>query len=251
MKLKLLDLNIYGGKFYNDIISFVKERDFDILCLQEVKAGKHGFTNSDILANLKNDLQMEVEFALTTHLLGDKSSYDGNAIFYKKGLKPSNKQVIQLYPFKEVLPNQTIFNNYPRNALSLDFLIDEKILTIIDTQLAWNIKPEETPLQTEVGEKLYNFVYSLKNDYILAGDFNLEADSGVVSKFGKIAKNLTLEKNITNTLNAETHRAKNLFPKGLAVDFIFTTPNIRIEEFKLIDSPNLSDHFGLSLTFEF
>jgi endonuclease/exonuclease/phosphatase family metal-dependent hydrolase len=250
MKLKLLNLNICGGKFYDDIISFVKTGDFDILCLQEIKAGKHGFTNGDTFKKLREDLGMDGEFALTTNLLGDKSSYDGNAIFYKKGFQVANRQTIELFPFSEVLPNQTIFNSYPRNALSLDFSIGNKIFSIINTQLAWNIKPIETPTQTEVGRKLFNFVSAFKNDYILTGDFNLEADSNVVRQFGKIAKNLTLENKITNTLNPKTHRAKDLFPKGLAVDFIFTTPNIRVNDFKLVDKPDLSDHFGLTLSFE-
>lgn len=249
MQFKLLNLNIYGGKYYDNIVSFVRTSDFDILCFQELKAGTLGFTRTNILEQLKKDLKMEAEFAFTTNLVGDKSSYDGNAIFYKNGLKTRNRQIVQLYPFLEVLPNQTIFNSYPRNALSLDFLIDNTTFSVINTQLAWNIKPEETRAQLAVGQKLFEFVKNFKNDYVLAGDFNLESDSHTVSQFGKVGRNLTQENGLTNTLNPRTHRAKEIFPKGLAVDFIFTTSNIRVEEFKLVDTPDLSDHFGLSLIF--
>ena len=250
MQFKLLNLNIFGGKYYDNIVSFIRDDNFDFLCLQELKAGKHGFTNNDILEKLKQDLQMEAEFALTTNLVGEKSSYDGNAIFYKKGSTIINKQIIQLYPYSEVPPNQTFFQTYPRNALSLDFLIESKPLNITTTQLAWNIAPKEIPIQTDVGKKLFNYISTLKTDFILAGDFNLESDSNVVHQFEKFARNLTKENGLTNTLNPRTHRANNLFPKGLAVDFIFTTQDIKVDEFRLVDTPDLSDHFGLSLTFQ-
>jgi endonuclease/exonuclease/phosphatase family metal-dependent hydrolase len=251
MRLKLLNLNIYGGKYYDNLISFIKTNDFDIVCLQEVRGGNYSFAKTDIFKKLQEDLQMEAEFALTTNLKEDKSSCDGNAIYYKKSLKAKNKQIISLYPYKETEPTETDFTTYPRNALSLDFEINGKTLSIINTQLSWNKIPKETAIQTRVGQKLLSFIKGIKNEYILVGDFNLEATSRMVSKFNAILRNLTLENKITNTLNPRTHRAQILFPKGLAVDFIFTTPTLKITDFKLVDSLDLSDHFGLSLIFEF
>lgn len=249
MKLKLLDLNIYGGKCYDNIISFVKANDFDILCLQEVKGGNLSFTNINTLQKLKQDLGMEAEFVFSTNLAGDKNSYDGNAIFYKNDLRVLNRQNAQLYPFSEIRPDETDFSFYPRTAISLNFNINGNTLTVINTQLAWNKVPKKTPIQTAVGQNLLKFVEKCKNDFILTGDFNLESDSGVVSQFGKIARNLTQENGLTNTLNPRTHRVKEIFPRGLAVDFIFTTSGIKVIVFDLVDSPDLSDHFGLSLTF--
>jgi endonuclease/exonuclease/phosphatase family metal-dependent hydrolase len=251
MKLKLLNLNIYGGKYYNNIISFVKENDFDILCFQEVNGGDLGFTQSDIFQNLKKDLQMDAEIIVSTNLTGDKNSYDGNAIFYKKSLIASNKKNVFIYPFSETKRNETEFRFRPRTAISLNFRINDKIFTVINTQLAWSLKAETTPIKEAVGHNLFTFVKQITNDFILAGDFNLEADKFVVSQFNTLAKNLTEKNEIKNTLNPRTHRAASrIFPKGLAVDHIFTTAGIKIGEFKLIDGLDLSDHFGLSLTFE-
>jgi endonuclease/exonuclease/phosphatase family metal-dependent hydrolase len=49
---------------------------------------------------------------------------------------------------------------------------------------------------------------------------------------------------------AITHAAKQLFPPGLGVDFAFVSKNISVTDFHLVDTPDLSDHLGLSLTID-
>jgi endonuclease/exonuclease/phosphatase family metal-dependent hydrolase len=249
--MKILNLNIYGGKYYDEIISFLKQNEYDIICFQEVTGGRMGFTDSDSFQNLRNDLGMEAEIVISTNFVGDKNSYDGNAIFYKNSLIPGNKKEIFLYPFSETKLDETDFRFRPRTAISLDFQINNKPITIINTQLAWSLIPETTQIKEEVGQKLFNFVKEIKNDFILMGDFNLESNNKVVHQFDSLAQNLIQMHNIKNTLNPRTHRAaKEIFPKGLAVDFVFITPGIKAKEFKLLDNFDLSDHFGLSLAFE-
>lgn len=91
---------------------------------------------------------------------------------------------------------------------------------------------------------LVEYMKNVPRPFILSGDFNLTSDSQTIQQLNNLATNLTLDNHVTNTLNAHTHKAKHLFPPGLAVDYIYTSKDVVVEKFAVVEE-DLSDHLGL------
>ncbi|MDQ6985641.1 MAG: hypothetical protein Q9M91_04330 [Candidatus Dojkabacteria bacterium] len=68
-------------------------------------------------------------------------------------------------------------------------------------------------------------------------------------QFEELGLNLTRNYSFTNTLNPDLHRAKHLFPEGIPCDQVIVDKRIEVIDFKII-TQNISDHYGLSLTFK-
>lgn len=252
MRIRLLHLNIYLAKFVKNINEYVQKNDFDILNFQEVTGGELSFDNIDSFEFLKKSLpNFQGELGKSWNIFEKPESYFGNAIFFKKDFKLNKKRFIRLnknYDIKN--PKNRIIENDPKTLLSLSLDINGNNIEIINTHLAWGKTPKDEPYKLEQGKILYNYLKNIKSPFVLSGDFNLEKDSQVIKWMETFGRNLVSENNIQNTLNPRTHHAQELFPKGLAVDYIFTHPSIKVNQFELIDKIDLSDHLGLLVDFE-
>ena len=142
------------------------------------------------------------------------------------------------------------WENVPNSTLVTQFKSLNKSFFVINTHGAWSPKAVDTPEKMRQGKILYEYIKKLRAPFILAGDLNLTKDTIVIKNYQSLSANLIDRYNVMNTLNPRLHYAKELFPKGLAVDYIFTSPEIRVKKFKVIDDIDLSDHLGLKLKFE-
>lgn len=251
MRIKLLQLNIEAGSRYSDLIKYLKQEQFDLLHFQEVCGGKFSRIGNDNFSALKDELTLHGDLAISMNQIHDKSSYFANATFYKPNLIPLKKQIVWLHPFREVeeieRTDHDLLRSLPRNALALQFQINNELIWFINTHLAWGPNPKDEPHKIIQGQKLESFIANLTDPFILSGDFNVDKDSSVVKSIEKLGVNHAVNAGITNTLNPNVHRAKELFPKGVAVDFIFTSPDLIYENFSLVDKPDISDHLGLKI----
>lgn len=250
MLLSLLQLNIYQGKFLDNIVRFLKERGPDILQFQEVTNGSVNYGNVDCFSEIKK-LGYEGDLVKSWNITGDPSSYFGNATFYKPGLSTKDKKTIWLRPFQEI-PNMKEFpaQYLPRAALALLFTINGKDVWLINTHQGWSPRSADTPEKLWQGQVLFDFLNGLNAPFILTGDFNLTPDSQVIQQFSATFRNLTTEYGITNTLNLSVHKAKDeLSPRGLVVDYVFAHPAISVQSLETVSDIDLSDHLGLALTF--
>jgi len=251
MRLKILQLNIQGGVKLDEVITFCRKEDFDIIHLQEVGGGEVSNSGSDNFLTCKNSLSMEGELTISTQKKNDPSSYYGNATFYKSKLELISKEVVWLKSFQEFEMWTTggdFAKELPRNALALQFKYNEKNFWSINTHLAWGPTPYDEPYKIKQVVKLQNFVKKVKIPFILTGDFNITKDSEIIRGFDKVAVNHTTQAGLANTLNPHLHRVRQLFPPGLAVDFIYTSFDLEADNFELVDSPDLSDHYGMKIS---
>jgi endonuclease/exonuclease/phosphatase family metal-dependent hydrolase len=249
MNYKLLQLNIYKGKYIDNLIKYLNENDFDIICLQEVAGGSQSF-NDDNYQRLIKNTNYDGQTGVAWTIQPDSSNYMGNSIFYKKVLNPQNPRNFFMKPFKVLSSTEENWESRPRCAFFLDFELNEKTITVGSTHLAWGPTPSDTDYKVEQGKKLLNYVKSIETPVVLCGDFNLPPESLVIKSFSQNFENQTTKKGLTNTLNLENHAIKEDVPEGLAVDYIFTSKDVNVVNFELIDTPELSDHLGLSLTFQ-
>jgi endonuclease/exonuclease/phosphatase family metal-dependent hydrolase len=254
MKLKILQLNIEGGRKLDDVISYWKREQFDILQLQEVAGGSLSRAGIDTWEALQNELGYRGELVPYIRLRNTPQSYSGIATLFHPTFKVDEKNIFWLREFYELSSfdrtNVALIKNLPRCVLALRFLFEQRPLWCINTHLAWGPTPVDEPYKIEQGQKLISFIKSLKEPFVLSGDFNVTSDSQIVAELEKLGVNHARNHGITNTLNPTLHRAQELFPEGLGVDFLFTSPNLQASGFSLINTPDLSDHYGLRITVE-
>lgn len=249
MLIKFLQLNIELGKCLDEIIEFVKRENFDILNFQEVTGGSLNRHNIDCFNYLKNNLGYGGELSVSWRVKGDKNSYFGNATFFKKSFSVKDKKIIWLKDYQEVTLH-TPFPYRPYSVLSLGLDILGKTVQVINTHLLWGPTPQDSKEKLKQGQKLYKYLKTVDNPFILSGDFNVDQSSQIVSWISTLGRNLTVENNVTNTLNFRTHRVKHLFPRGLAVDYIFVDRRLQVKNFKVVEDEDLSDHFALAAEIE-
>lgn len=257
MILKVLQLNINADNYWSTLIPFLTSHNFDIIQLQEV-TGKDTICGNiaskrDGFMSLQNTLGQRYfgELAIGNTYTSSPYSYMGNATFYKRDISLVEKKVFWLNKLDTPFPSEeNSFEKLGRNMLHLTLQKEERTFSIINTHLSWAPSPHEQPYQREKNKQILPYLFSLTSPIIFSGDFNIQADQPTIVEISGILKNLITENSISNTLNPRTHRVKQLFPPGLAVDYIFVSKDIQIKNFRILDE-DLSDHLGLTAEVEF
>ncbi|MBS3905156.1 MAG: hypothetical protein KGZ39_07510 [Simkania sp.] len=248
--LRLFNLNIYRGKCIDEIISFINEQKFDIVHLQEVVGKSFSYPGVDCFAEIEKHTGLRGELFTMWHHKGHESGHCGNATFFKSSLKLKESLEYRTKPFLEMEdPDLYPTEDHPKGALFLRFETGGKEFWCINAYLAWGPTPFDEPYKVRDAELLAKQIVSLQHPFVLSGDFNVVPETKVVKLLEPYGRNLTCEYGFSNTLNPHMHKAKHLFPKGLAVDFVFVHPNIQVHEYKKLDAVELSDHIGLTLDF--
>lgn len=258
MILKILQLNINADNYFSNIKNFLNSHNFDIINLQEVtgKGTVAGNINCkiDCFKELKKNLESNYNFkiAISDRFTSDPiNSYMSNTTFYKKNLALISKKVLYLHKRTDLFSSSSQnFQDESRNVIILKFKNEDKKFYVLNTHLAWGKDDVEKDFMRSQNLKLINFISKLKEPFILTGDFNISPLQPSILDLNKLAINLTSKYNTTNTLNPRTHRAKHLFPKGLAVDYIFLGNGFYETNFKVLNDFDLSDHLGLTCDVE-
>ena len=252
-RIKIFQLNIFKGLYLDRIISYLQQNHFDILCLQEVTGGELGKDNSrDCFKELKTGLNYYGELSCDLQNPHDPKSYFGNAIFFHKNYQINNLKTIyaeqnRIVDYQKIIttPNWAMI---PRHCLVLKMQINNIDISILTAHAPWSKYPTDSPEKIEFAKEITTYLQTLKEPFVLTGDFNMQSSSQTIQIINKVSNNLIDEYKVTNTLNSHIHyAAKEIFPAGLAVDYIFTSKDMKINDFKVIDTLDLSDHYGLAV----
>jgi endonuclease/exonuclease/phosphatase family metal-dependent hydrolase len=258
MTLSFLQLNINADNYWSNLIPFLNLHNFDVIQLQEV-CGKNSFSGNiqcvrDCYEELKNVLgsPYKSELAIAQRFTSSPTAYMADAVFYKKDFELIDKNIVFLHERATPFPEDSEkYEESGRNFIHLKLKIEDKTISFINAHLAWAKTTKEQPHQTQQGEILLNFLKNLEHPFVLSGDFNLDPEQPLIQKINALARNLGKENNIASTLNERTHRARVLFPPGAVVDYIFTSRDIKVNKFDVLDKEDLSDHLALTAGFEF
>lgn len=258
MQIKLLQLNMWAGTHFSAIKDFLEKNDFDILCFQEV-AGV-GAASGNILSSrefFRQDCFQQLQRALGDGYAGElsisqylasnpKTAYFGNAIFYKKSLTLLGKDILWLHKNNIPFSTETAgIEDIGRNALHLTLQNGTKSFHIVCTHLAWAPTKFEQPHQREQNLKLIEYIKALSKPWILTGDFNIAPSEQSILDLKKSGHDLTEEYGVNNTIDP-MHRSWEKIKPGFPIDYIFVSPNIKVENFEVLENVHMSDHFGLT-----
>lgn len=251
MILSIFQLNIHSDNHWDNLVSFLKSNSFDILLFQEITGLGTICGTINSKRDCFRDLSMLLEagycgeLAISNGFTSGPDAYIGNAVFYNKKFTLINKKTIILNSLESPFPSDSIsFENTGHNILHLDLSVNNKLLSVLTTHGAWAKTSEEHPHQTEQGEKLLAYLKNISTPFIFTGDLNLNPAQPLIQKISELARNLITENNIPNTLNPRLHRSGNLFPGGVAVDYIFVSQDLKLIDFEVVEN-DISDHFGL------
>ena len=253
MKLKMIQINIYRGKFLDKLVDFLLAEKPDVVTMQEVSGGKVNFWHDkevDTFEYLKDALGMDGIIVPIYRLVGDPVSYEGNAVLVRGKNIDINTVWFKAYQEYAQVPWEKEGPEMSRNVLDAIVDFGGTPIHVLATHGAWTKDRVDTSEKVRQAKMLADYIVSLGNEpFILGGDFNMEPGSEVIRTIDAVARNAVYGSGIKNTINLRTHRAAKIFGNGKLVDFIYTSPHFRVER---IDAPevDVSDHLPVRAALE-
>jgi endonuclease/exonuclease/phosphatase family metal-dependent hydrolase len=252
LKIKLINLNTwFGGKnLWDNIVQYLQTEQPDILMLQEAYLGKNPSVPPHLrtVSALQELLSYPFAEYEAQHMIRGKDNETpmGNAILSKFPL--THKNTIWLYGDKATLveaDKPELIPTFPRNILHCQATINGNEYNLMTMQGVWADSGVETTSQKQAGRKIFEYIQN-KNNIILAGDFNVNENCGSINLIEQSLVNL-FKGQRTSSFNMK-HKAKPGYAQAI-VDFVFTSPNIKISEFYTADA-DVSDHQSQIVVFD-
>lgn len=240
--MKLLQLNIWGGRIENKLLEQLSSFDADIICLQEAVSldgtAMFNTTTEEISKELNlNHTYFSPVYSFTYS--GRVGSF-GNAILSKA---PHTSQ----HTLFTRLDHKVNFNfdtdDYNvRNLQHCTIEVGNKTVHILNhhghhVHQHKNGDPE-TLRQCEL---INNYASTLVGPIILSGDFNLAPDSESINIFDTRFINLSKKHELTTTRTILTDKTE-------VCDYIFVSKDVQVNSFYASDEL-MSDHVALVLDF--
>lgn len=258
--MKLLSLNIWGGKIFSSLIDYLKEQQdkIDIFCLQEVLSVDGRVTRNP---NFKVNLWQELIsfFPNFNHFFdstfsgvtpeGKRAKHlkAGLGIFIKKSISIKSHGEIFLYRNKLSIVNYKL-TNMPVNLQFVNIKINNKPVLIFNFKGIWYPGDKlDTPLRLKQSQKLLQFLKKYKSPKILCGDFNLLPNTKSIAIIEGQMQNLIKDYHIKTTRSTLNHYKGS--HKQKFADYMFVSKEVKVIDFKVPDIA-VSDHLPLILEFE-
>lgn len=244
MKLKVIQVNIYKGKYLSPLVEFLKKEDPDFVLMQEVASGEMSFfedKNVNVFDVLCEKLGMKGVFKNDALLASDPSSLHGNAVLSKYPIVKSDHVVLKEgAPISdEQFVDPAFFPDFPRGMVDASIDLNGRIIHVLSVHGAWTAPPTDTPETLRQARLISDHLKSLKEPFIMGGDLNTTPDKKVIKIISENAKNLMTDSAVKQTTHPAIHK---IAPRGLLVDYIFVSgefKKISVEVPEIIVSDHL------------
>lgn len=254
--MKLVSLNIWGGRLFKPLVLFVKEqsKSTDIFCFQEVldTSSDTKITHeqrADILKELQKALpDFRSYFAPATSGFDFENSVDfpleqGLAIFVHKFIQVKEHGDIFVYKSRNQHTKAAIWkDSFPKSLQYINFEINEKEFWVGNLHGIWAKEDTDTEARLNQSEKIIEFFNSRSGEKILCGDFNLSPNTKSLEILESNMKNLIKDFKITDT-RGKMYKKPNKF-----ADYILVTPGVQVTGFE-VPQVSISDHLPMILEF--
>lgn len=254
--MKLVTLNIWGGKIHEPLIAFLKahSEDIDIFCFQDLLFGtKPEFTplrkgRANIFQEIGEILSDHK--ALTFRIPGESHFHDeilaqnigyGQAIFLKNSLNIADSGGFRSNDGGVYAQDGTIIGG---RYQWVKIKINGQEVTMMNVHGLWqkDSDKKDTPERIRQSQLIQNFLISSTENKILCGDFNLAPDTESIKILEKNMNNLIKERGFQST------RSSIYEKPGKFADYVLVSSSIKVNDFKVM--PNeVSDHLPLYLDF--
>lgn len=253
MRLKVIQVNIWHGRFLPVLLDFLRAEAPDIITMQEVAGGAEYDGPGepvDTYTFLHDGLGYEGALGVT-HESVERGvrTYCGNAVFVKGTVR--TQQTIWLREPRSEMGWQRphVQPDFPRFAVEAEAEIGGRLLRVLSIHGAWTREPVDTPEKLNQAHRLAEHLRSLDVPFILGIDANMPPSSAVVQTLDAAARNVVRGSAITRTTHPTIHTIAKTKPAGLLVDYIYTSPHFRVLS---IDAPEVAvtDHLPVRTVLE-
>lgn len=250
--MRLLVLNIWGGKVYQPLMDFVSQRsqDVDIFCFQEVFNTSSDVEESrgiraDIFSRLSGALgEFEGHFASSIDGADFEGPVDfplsyGLAIFVRKTISVNSSGAVTVFPGRDR------GYGHPRIIQFIRFQLDGKNVTLANFHglvLHPGDPKDDTPERLGQSRAIREFLDKEVGEKILCGDFNILPDVQSMQILETGMKNLIKEYGATST------RTHHYTKPNKYSDYVIVSPDIEVSGFEVLPDV-VSDHSPLLLDF--
>ena len=231
--IKLITLNIEGGKHLDRVLAFLGEGRAEVVCLQEICAGDVPAIEALGYRSLYAPMILQGT--------GKEQKSEGIAVFYTSAATNITEEC--LYYVGEGIPtlpyDATSLETRRQTGRRLVALVTLSIggvpYRIGTTHFTWNSSGEADAHQIEDVRNMLDIVKE-NGELVLCGDFNAPRGGPI---FATIASELrdNIPLSYRSSLDPVLHRKPHL---QLMVDGIFSTPKYRVSEVEM--TFGISDH---------
>ena len=242
---------LLGGKdTWDNILAYIHEEKPDIMFLQEV----HNSKEPNVPSYLSSYEALKKEFSFpyseyeTQFNLINENEYAPSGLAILSKFPLTKKRVLWLHgdaPIEFDIKDREQIPTLPRNLMHCQAEINNKIVNLMTLQGVWAPDEKELETQKEMANKIFEYI-SDKNEIILGGDFNVNENTESIDLISQKLNNVFKGERVTS-FNM-TRKTKPGY--GVAVvDFIFTSPSIKVVEHYTSDH-DVSDHKSQVITVE-
>lgn len=255
--MKLITLNIWGGKVYDPLLNFFKQHaeDTDIFCLQEVL---HTPADKEVPSEARVKIFGEIQSILENHtgfhapIFNGWTSLEervidevelGLAMYVKKSITIDSLGDFFVYRKFGDFDGSPL--SIPRNVQYVRFTKGASEYTVCNFHGHWNpgSNKVDTPERIDQSKNILEFLSKEKSKVIFSGDFNLAPHTDSLKMLEGNMRNLVKEYGVTSTRS-------NLYTKEIKfADYIFVSPDVEVKNFSVLEDV-VSDHLPLYLEFE-
>ena len=238
--MRILQLNVWTGRIKGALLDFLRNNDFDVICMQE--------------AVWSNGKQKELEnFFATVDQIKEASGLEhesrssnwGMRIFSEDNIMEQGNVILSKSEIAEER-NDLVHNEYRviedaqdfyEHAYTLQITKLKSGITIVNHHGYWKPTPMGDKTTVEVMRKVAEVVKRLEGPVVMCGDLNIIHEAPAMRELDFL-RDLTHEYGIDNTLSGLKFNGK------VACDHILVNNKIHVEDFEVLDDI-VSDHKAL------
>lgn len=266
MALRIVSLNVWGGKLHAPLVDYLSTVDADVLCLQEVvrtpgaRSEWLTYRDGDTVLPQRANLFEEISAVLPGHdaffcPTARGVLFDGEeSVFSEFGLatfiRRSHAVVGQALDFVHGTFSASGWGPHPRsrNAHCIRLFDYESgiPLTIAHMHGLRDLAGKgDTPVRRRQADALAAIVRRVwpgSERLVVCGDFNVLPDSVTFEVLGGLGlTDLITSHGLTDT------RTSYYGKQGRFADYVLVTPQVQVERFEAVAEPEVSDHRALLL----
>ncbi len=244
--MKLISLNIWGGKIFEPLMGFFKKHaeDMDIFCLQEV-FNNPPHIKSKVQHDKKQDIYKDIEKVLVDfdgYMAPSQVGEESLCMWIRKGFGVQEIADHYVYRWKNAMEGDDV-STYGINVQYAKFNKNGKDFMVCNLHGHWtpNFKGDN-PARLEQSENIKKFLDGFDGAKVLCGDFNMAPDTKSMAILETSMKNLVKEYKATST-RSHFYKGETKF-----ADYVMVSPEVKVKKFEVIQNV-VSDHLPLLLKF--
>lgn len=242
--IKFIQVNIYKGKYLENLVEFLKGQNPDVVFMQEVCVGAvslYSDKNLPMFSYIRDKLHLDGVYNSDVKISDSPATRFGNAVLSKLPIVRS--QVVILKEFRPItvleFDDDNVWPKFPRHMLDVTVAIGGDLCHAISCHGAWTAPPTDTQETQRQADLIAGYLRSLGSEpFVMGTDLNMPPESGVIKTISQVAKNLMLGSKIKQTTHPTIHK---IAPRGYLVDYIFTSKHFKLRS---LEAPlvTVSDH---------